>query len=375
MLASLLIATVVSAAPVQVTVEVVEFYTQKPIVGAKVKLVEESAAAGAQPIEVTATTAAKGKARFEVPHLQFKFAEATREGYLTREELEPFRAFVTQQYLDKRTKQADDELYFKVWLLPSNWIQENVKVHTREQALAIANDWARDCAGKGPTSLERNGERWIAIYPCMEVRVLMRNGEVFVRTPDVASGTPLYPLEEALADALSSPLEYVGTGMWPGQFRIPSCIYRNKKVIVVNAYCTIKEIGATGITVLHPEKGRVGFYAEAQGPISTIGREDYENWGFSSADPVPGLRLNMKLDEVVKYEERRVKFSKSFCSAGLGVSVDKKNGSCRLKTPAVEQWWEGYYNPLLKQPPAGWYELMKVLRKRAPKDGRPDPRL
>ncbi len=55
MLASLLVATVASAAPVQVTVEVVEFYTQKPIVGAKVKLVEEQPAFGSRPVEVTAT--------------------------------------------------------------------------------------------------------------------------------------------------------------------------------------------------------------------------------------------------------------------------------------------------------------------------------
>ncbi|HEX8700513.1 MAG TPA: hypothetical protein VF815_16810 [Myxococcaceae bacterium] len=374
MLTSLLVATLVSASPVQVTVEAVEYITQKPLVGAKVKLLEESAAFGARPIEVTSTTAAKGKARFEVPHLQFKFAEATKAGYLTREELEPFRAFVEQKYLDKRTQQAEDELHFKVWLLPSNWIQENVKVRTREQALAITNDWARACSGNGPTSLERSGERWIAVYPCMEVRVLMRNGEVFVHTPDVASGTPLYPLEEALADALSSPLEYVGTGIWPGQFRVPSCVYRNKQVIVVNSYCTIKELSATGIKVFHPEKGLVGFYAEAQDPISTIGREDYENWSFSSSEPVPGLHLNMKFDEVVKYEERRVKFAKSLCSAGIGVSVGKKNGSCYLKTQAIEQWWEGQYKPLLKQPPAGWHEIIKVLRKRAPKEGQPDPR-
>lgn len=368
MLASLLVATVVSAAPVRVTVEVVEFYTQKPIIGAKVKLREEPGS-----VEVTATTGAKGKARLEVPHLNFKFVEATRKGYLTAEELKPYRQLLRQEYLDKRTKHGEDELYFEVWLVPSTWIQENVKVRTREQALAITSDWARDCAASGPSSLELKGETWIAVYPCMEVRVNMQSGTVYPSTPDVVTGTPLYPPEEALADALASPLKYVGTPVWPGRYKIPSCVYRNRKVFVVNSYCTTREIHSTGITVFHPEKGSAGFYAEAKEPISTIGREDYGNWSFSTSDPFPGLRLNMKLDELLAYEERRSKLGKGSCYAGLRVSTEK-NGGCRLKTPDIEQWWDGLYKPLLKNPPAGWYELVKVLRKRAPKDGRPDPR-
>jgi hypothetical protein len=80
MLATLVVAAIAAAGPVRVTVEVVEYISQKPLVGAKVTLIEDTPDAS-NPREFTATTAARGKARFEVPHLNFKF-KATFKGYL-----------------------------------------------------------------------------------------------------------------------------------------------------------------------------------------------------------------------------------------------------------------------------------------------------
>ena len=50
-------------------------------------------------------------------------------------------------------------------------------------------------------------------------------------------------------------------------------------------------------------------------------------------------------------------------------------GKCAEKTPEFEAWWRGVYLPILEAPPESWYALVKDLRQRARKDGKPDPRM
>src|SRR5262245_12532454 len=74
------------------------------------------------------------------------------------------------------------------------------------------------------------------------------------QAPPIAPAEPkreegLYALDEALADALSGPLEHIGSGAWHGLARISVCAYRNDRVIVVNVYCTSKEQRASSIIV------------------------------------------------------------------------------------------------------------------------------
>src|SRR5205823_6719899 len=54
--------------------------------------------------------------------------------------------------------------------------------------------------------------------------------------------TGVYSLNEALRDAFSGPWSYLGTGPWTGNQRVKACAYRNERVLVVNVYCTIKEV-------------------------------------------------------------------------------------------------------------------------------------
>lgn len=81
------------------------------------------------------------------------------------------------------------------------------------------------------------------------------------------TATPLYSPAEAIADALSGPLvRMVGdTGSAPNE-RLPDCFYRNERVIVLNRYCSKREINTTGIQLMHPERGVIDFYAEASAP-------------------------------------------------------------------------------------------------------------
>ena len=90
-------------------------------------------------------------------------------------------------------------------------------------------------------------------------------------------------------------------------------------------------------------------------------------------EPYPGLHLKMNFKELTSWEQRRSVFSRGSCGAGLTTSAPTR-ASCSLKTPDIEQWWQGYYRPLLDVAPDNWYELMKRVRALAPKYGKKDPR-
>jgi hypothetical protein len=81
----------------------------------------------------------------------------------------------------------------------------------------------------------------------------------------------------------------------------------------------------------------------------------------------------MTAKQLVAWEQRRERLS-SMPGCGAGLTGKGKLGSCRQKPPEVEAWWDGVYPALLKTPPERWYTLVKELRKRARKEGKPDPR-
>src|SRR5690349_16928141 len=80
---------------------------------------------------------------------------------------------------------------------------------------------------------------------------------VVERKPAPPRQQGLYTAEEALRDVLSGELQFIGTGRWPGVERSRACAFRNERVVVVNAYCTLNEVQAFRIDVYSPERGRV----------------------------------------------------------------------------------------------------------------------
>ncbi|HYH97341.1 hypothetical protein [Hyalangium sp.] len=358
----------------RIVVRVFEYFTHRPVVGARV-LFREPDGAG----ERVGVTDASGRVAVQTPSTRFEPVKVELEGLIPPEELRPiWGAFKT---LDPtRHAQGKDEVRWELPVVHRAWLEANMKVRTREQADAVAADWGSECGPGGPSAVEFREGAWHYTFSCLVMYVDPWKGKGGGRKlqPDPPSAAPLYPPAEALADAVSGPLRHVGTTLWYGRFAIPSCIYRNEKVFVINSYCTLKEINRTGVIVIHPERGVVALKARGvqDKPVSTLRRAQYSEWGVSSTDGQRGLTLDASADALVAWEERRHRYYRNpGCGAGQAGSSSKMRGKCAEKMPEFEAWWQGVYPLILEAPPESWYALVKDLRQRARKDGKPDPRL
>ncbi len=183
-----------------------------------------------------------------------------------------------------------------------------------------------------------------------------------------------YSLDEAVQDALSGPWTYIGTGPWTGNHRVKACAYRNDRVIVVNVYCTIKEVKAFRVDVFSPTRGRVRIYAEGKAPVSTVTRRDYFSFNAES-EPLPGpqaglppVTLTMSFSELQDYDQRRYQGFLPSCYGG--VEVHRAQGGClRDLAPRASEWAE-INRSFLQQPPDDWYRIVKELRTLARQHGK-----
>jgi hypothetical protein len=188
-----------------------------------------------------------------------------------------------------------------------------------------------------------------------------------------ARGDGLYPLDEALQDALAGPWEHLGTGSWPGNLRAPACAYRNTRVLVVNVYCTRKEPKAFRLDVYSPTRGWVNIYAEAKAPVSTVRRGDYFSFKAEVQPPprpeagLPPLALTMSFSELRQYDRRRYERFLPACYGG--VELHRPQGGCLGELAPLAAQWADRNRPFLEQPPEDWYRLVRELRARAGKDG------
>jgi hypothetical protein len=188
--------------------------------------------------------------------------------------------------------------------------------------------------------------------------------------PPAPTGHDVYGATEAIADAFSGPWTFVGTGEWFGLFSINACVYKNERVLIVNHYCTSKEMSSAGVIVLSPTRGRVYLYAEGKTPISTSRRDAWATFKAEGNLPTndPPLRLDFTWGELRAWDEARYYMNAPGCFGG--VENHKPQAGCYRLDAAVEDW--GARNKdFLAEPSEDWYRLVRELRTVAKRDARP----
>lgn len=192
---------------------------------------------------------------------------------------------------------------------------------------------------------------------------------VTTANPPPAEPKGLYGLDEALADAFSSPWTFVGTGEWFGMFRVNACVYRNERVVIVNKYCTLKEKPAAGVVIMHPTRGRVFIYAEGDKPISTTRRDAWFTFKAESNQPTdPPLKIDASYAELRVWDEKRYYLNAPGCFGG--VELKKPQDGC-YKLDAATQDWGAKNAAFLREPPEAWYRIVREMRDRTKTEARP----
>ena len=204
-----------------------------------------------------------------------------------------------------------------------------------------------------------------------------------VSLPELPAPTPpgpqqprdLYAADEALDDVLSSDLEYVGTGRWPSIERSRACAFRNRRVLVVNVYCTLVETHAFSIDIYSPERGRLRIYAEANGRFSSKRRSAYFTFTVESAPPpgpdahIPPVTLGMSYEQLQSYERQRYAAFLPGCHGGK--QNDRRVGNCLGALAPQAGEFAARNQAFLERGSDEWYRVVRQMRTLAARHGRP----
>lgn len=196
------------------------------------------------------------------------------------------------------------------------------------------------------------------------------SGEVPVGAPQLPGGVtaPPYSLPDALADALSGPLQLVGKGAWHGLVGSLACAYRNDRVLVVDQYCRQRELRSLSVTIVSPLRGRVTISAEGKAPVSKLERRDYQSFSGRSEilDPRRRLSLDMSVEDLSQYHAF-AGGAVPFCD--LQLSGEQKRGGCIKPLTALYPAYEAENLGFITTPPASWFSFVRSLielRRRLP---------
>lgn len=186
----------------------------------------------------------------------------------------------------------------------------------------------------------------------------------------------LYAMDEALSDVLSGELHHVGTGRWPGIERSYACAFRNERVLVVNAYCTLQESPAFRIDVFSPERGRVSIYAEAKGSFGVRDRASYFTFTATSAPAptpqtrIPPVGLAMSYEELREHERQR--YAAYLPSCYGGERRGQGESACLGALAPQASAWLARNRAFLEQANIDWYRVVREMLALATRYGR-DP--
>ena len=153
-----------------------------------------------------------------------------------------------------------------------------------------------------------------------------------------------------------------------------ACAFRNQRVLVVNAYCSITEPNAFRVDVYSPTRGRVRIYAETRGPLSTRTRPDYFTFMAESEPPpaptagLPQLGLTLSFAQLRAYDERRYEAFLPACYAGT--DFHRSRQGCLGPLASRQAEWTQANREFLQHANGDWYRLVRELRSVAMRHGR-----
>lgn len=182
------------------------------------------------------------------------------------------------------------------------------------------------------------------------------------QAPAAAVQAPVYTADEAVHDALASPLALVGIGQWTGYFRHLSCIYRNAQVLVVDMRCNRRETYQFRVIVASPVRGRVEIVADARqraAALSTVQRSGYETFEISGAGPwagPPQLSPAMSYDDITGYDELRSRFQ-----GGCELTTRMPQAVCSHGAAYAPPAFASANARFFDAPPDDWYRLVTTL--------------
>lgn len=209
--------------------------------------------------------------------------------------------------------------------------------------------------------------------PAPSVRPPARTTPVATRPPEPVTGEGFYSAQGALRDVLSGELQYIGTGKWPGVERLRACAFRNQRVVVVNAYCSLSEQPAFRVEVYSPQRGRVRIYAETRGVVSARLRRDYFTFMVEGSLPptaaarLPKLSLDMRYEELRRYEQQRYDAFLPSCYGGE--QHEQLVGGCLGALASRQGEWAAENRAFLDQANDDWYQVVRKLRALATRYG------
>jgi hypothetical protein len=182
--------------------------------------------------------------------------------------------------------------------------------------------------------------------------------------PAAPPAATLYLPEEALADAMSGPLEVVGVGGWPtGEFRRTSCVYRNARVFVVDEVCASPAEGTRiHVHILSPTRGHASIYADGEREMITQARRaDYTQLGTTNYDPKPPparLDLAMSYEQLYDYADVGRGKIDVFCTS----SIQAPQGHCSQKSATISPSdYAAKVSGFIAQPPDRWYAFVHTV--------------
>jgi hypothetical protein len=173
-----------------------------------------------------------------------------------------------------------------------------------------------------------------------------------------------YTPQQALADVLSSPLEFVGKGLLYGYQSIESCLFRNDKVLVLDGYCTKTEVGAADLIVYSMElKQALQIHAESNGnftPISQTNPAKYppNYWYADLRETGPDIHLEISFSAFADLYQNMAQNQAPDCLVSAQFSTCAGN-------PSYTQDWLSEAESFRKSPGKSWHQVLLLLKNSA----------